>query len=190
MTAVLLEKRGDSAVVTFNRPEIRSPLSVFVLEDLTSIADELLADTAVKRVVFTGRDGVFASGADLREIAALDPVEAREFALRGQTLMDKIARLRSVAAIDGVCFGGALDLALACRIRIASARSVFCHPGANLGIVTGWGGTQRLPRLVGRASALEMFLLARRVAAADALRIGLIDRISELPVEDALVALI
>jgi enoyl-CoA hydratase/carnithine racemase len=92
----------------------------------------------------------------------------------------------TIAAVNGFCFGGALDLALACDKRIASPNAVFSHPGANLGIITGWGGTQRLPRLVGEAKALEMFMTAKRVAANEALKIGLIDKISENPLAETL----
>jgi enoyl-CoA hydratase/carnithine racemase len=102
--------------------------------------------------------------------------------------MKKIADAKqtTIAVINGFCFGGALDLALACDKRIASPNAVFSHPGANLGIVTGWGGTKRLPRLVGEAKALEIFLTAKRVAAVEALRIGLIDKISENPLAELL----
>jgi enoyl-CoA hydratase/carnithine racemase len=103
--------------------------------------------------------------------------------------MTKISKTASIAAVNGLCFGGAFDLALACRRRIASPNAVFSHPGANLGIMTGWGGTQRLPRLVGEARALEIFLTGKRVSAVEALQIGLIDEIAENPLEFALRAL-
>ena len=95
--------------------------------------------------------------------------------------MRKISELPNltIAFINGFCFGGGLDLALSCKERIAAPNAMFCHPGANLGIMTGWGGTQRLPRLVGEARALEMFLLAKRVDAQEALQIGLVDEIKE-----------
>jgi enoyl-CoA hydratase/carnithine racemase len=186
--ALTVEKLDGSLVITFDRPEIRSPLSVEVLEELQALIDELIAATEVQRVIFTGREGVFASGADLREIAKVTAGSAREFARRGQRLMNSIASLPqiSVAAIDGFCFGGALDLALACRTRIASPRSLFSHPGASLGIITGWGGTQRLPRLIGQARALEMFYLAKRVDGDEALRIGLVDAITQDPLSAAM----
>ena len=170
----------------FNRPKIRSPLSIFVLEKLHCIIDRIEIDKTIKTVVFTGTEDVFASGADLREIAKVTKETGREFALRGQTLMSKIADLDqiTIAAINGFCFGGALDLALSCDKRIASPNAQFSHPGANLGIMTGWGGTQRLPRLVGEAKALEMFLTAKRVDANEALQIGLIDEISDKPLVD------
>ncbi len=183
--ALIIEQIGNANVVRFNRPELRSPLSVSVLERLQSIVDDELFS---EKLIFTGIDNIFASGADLREIALVDGDSAREFALRGQKLMSSIAdmRCRTIAAINGYCFGGALDLSLACDARIASPRAEFSHPGANLGIMTGWGGTQRLPRLVGEAAALEMFFAAKRVGADEALSIGLIDAIAEDPVAAAM----
>ena len=184
--AIIVEEIGRSLVVKFNRPGIRNPLSIEVLESLSDIVAR--AD-GVSVLAFTGTDGVFASGADLREIAEVAGGNAaRDFALRGQRLMNDISALRckTIAAINGVCFGGALDLALSCDTRIASPDAVFSHPGANLGIMTGWGGTQRLSRLTGEAWALEMFFTAKRVAADEALAIGLISAIAGDPLELAL----
>ena len=186
--AILTEKIDRNLIIRFNRPEIRSPLSIFVLEKLHRIIDQTKTNETIKTVIFTGADDVFASGADLREIARETGSEAaREFALRGQTLMNKIANLGqlTIAAINGFCFGGALDLALACDKRIASPGALFSHPGADLGIMTGWGGTQRLPRLIGEAKALEMFMTAKRISANEALQIGLINQISEKSLEAA-----
>ena len=181
--AIIVEKLPHAVVIQFNRPAIRSPLSIFVLEELHDILEQL----SDENVIFTGSSDVFASGADLREIAEVKgETAAREFALRGQSLMNKIANKNAIAAVNGYCFGGALDLALSCKQRIASPNALFSHPGANLGIMTGWGGTQRLPRLVGAAAALEMFLTAKRVSAREALKIGLIDIISINPLESAL----
>lgn len=180
------EITGKNLIVRFNQPRIRNPLSVAVLEDLTAILEEAEQNKSVERIIFTGEGEVFASGADLREIAEITGESAREFALRGQNLMNRIVDTNSIAAINGFCFGGALDLALACRRRIASINAEFCHPGVSLGIITGWGGTQRLPRLIGEAKALEMFLTAKRVSASEALQIGLIDEIAENPLEFAL----
>jgi enoyl-CoA hydratase len=171
----------NARIIRFTRPEIRNPLSVSVLEKLHRILDEAISNRDIEKIIFTGTGDVFASGANLNEIAMVTKDTAREFALRGQILMKKIddAPKIVIAAINGYCFGGALDLALACDKRIASPNAVFSHPGANLGIMTGWGGTQRLPRLIGKAKALEMFLTAKRVDAEDALKIGLIDEIAE-----------
>lgn len=180
--ALIVENLPNALLIQFNRPEIRSPLSIFILDELHGILDK----TDKKNIIFTGKADVFASGADLREIAKVTAKTAGEFARRGQSLMNKIANTGSIAAVNGFCFGGALDLALACRQRIASENAQFSHPGANLGIMTGWGGTQRLPRLVGQGAALEMFFTAKRVSAREALQIGLIDAISINPLETAL----
>jgi enoyl-CoA hydratase len=184
---VIVAEIGRSVVVKFCRPEIRSPLSIEVLDILSRIVGNI--DPQVTTVIFTGTANVFASGADLREIAGVSGGDAaREFSLRGQGLMTSIAGLRcdTVAAINGFCFGGALDLALACSRRIASPDAVFSHPGADLGIMTGWGGTQRLPRLTGETRALEMFFTAKRMDATEALAIGLVDAIAEDPLAAAL----
>ncbi len=148
-----------------------------VLDEIDAVLDGL--ERATETVIFTGTENVFASGADLREIAGIDVTTAHGFAERGQRLMNKIATetRTTIAAVNGYCFGGALDLALACDRRIALPSATFCHPGAGLGIITGWGGTQRLPRLVGEANALEMFFTAAPIDAERALTIGLIDKI-------------
>jgi enoyl-CoA hydratase len=186
MKGLSTQVRGSVLLVTFTRPEIRNPLSLSVLCELNEVLDGL--DGSVKAVIFTGTSDVFASGADLREIAALETEDVREFAERGQSLMSEIAALKqlTIAAINGYCFGGALDLALACDRRIASPNAKFAHPGAGLGIITGWGGTQRLPRLIGTAFANEMFFTASPVDAERALTMGLVDGIYENVLEHAL----
>jgi enoyl-CoA hydratase len=185
--AILVGDTGKIKVIRFNRPEIRSPLSAFVLRELHELLDGIKADDSVGGVVFTGVGDVFASGADLREIAGITGETAAEFARLGQGLMHKIeTSIKPVmAAVNGFCFGGALDLALACSRRIASPSALFSHPGADLGIITGWGGTQRLPRLIGEAKALEMFFTTKRVTAAEALQIGLVERITDDPLQAA-----
>lgn len=183
--AILTEHSANRLVIRFKNVSERNPLSIEVLDELHAILDNSLENGPI-RIVFTGTGDIFASGANLREIALITGESAPEFARRGQTLMDKIARLDSTAAVNGICFGGAFDLALACRRRIASPNAQFSHPGGNLGIMTGWGGTQRLPRLVGEAKALEIFLTGKRVGADEALRIGMIDAIADDPLEFAL----
>jgi len=183
---VIVENLQSEIVVRFYSPKERSPLSIAVLEKLETILENM--NPNVEKIIFTGTDDVFASGADLREIAKVTKDTAKEFALRGQNLMNKIAASKpmTIAAINGFCFGGALDLALSCDKRIASSNAQFCHPGVGLGIITGWGGTQRLPRLIGEAKALEMFLTAKRVSADEALQIGLIDKIAGNPLAEGL----
>ena len=185
--AVLVEEIGRKVIIRFNRPEIRSPLSIEIVNELSRVVAEI-ETREVEALVFTGTGDVFASGADLREIADVKAEAAAEFARRGQDLMARVAALSvdTIAAVNGICFGGALDLALACHKRIASPAATFSHPGATLGIITGWGGTQRLPRLIGEARALEMFYTAKRVDAAEAFAIGLVDRIVADPVTEAL----
>ena len=131
--------------------------------------------------------GNFSVGADLNEITALTGPEAYAFSAVGQALMHAVATFPApvIAAIGGHCMGGGLDLALACHRRIAAPRAVFGHRGAALGLITGWGGTQRLPRLIGKARTLELLLAAERISAAHALEIGLVDAIAEDPVLEA-----
>ena len=188
--ALIVDEIDGSVIVRFNRPEIRSPLSIEVLDSLKALVAKVGDRSDVQRLIFTGVGDVFASGADLREIAGVEPTEAAGFARRGQVLMQQIADLAvpTVAAVNGICFGGALDLALSCDRRIASRNAIFAHPGADLGIITGWGGTQRLPRLVSRAVALEMFFAAKRLSAEEAFKVGLVDAIADDLVERALTA--
>jgi|SRR5579859_899993 len=132
-------------------------------------------------------DPIFSAGADLNEIRQLAGPEALAFAKMGQELMNVVASYPApvYACIHGFCMGGGLDLALACRHRIATPHAVFGHRGAALGLITGWGGTQRLPRLVGRGRALEMFVAAEKISAPRALQMGLVDAISDDSVAEA-----
>jgi enoyl-CoA hydratase/carnithine racemase len=148
-----------------------------------------LRDLACRRepLIITGNRKFFSVGADLKEIAALTATKAYEFSRMGQALMNAIENFAApvYAAISGYCMGGGLDLALACHRRVASPDAVLGHRGAALGLVTGWGGTQRLPRLVGKAKALEMFVAAEKVKARDALCYGLVNAVSEHPLTEA-----
>ncbi len=130
----------------------------------------------------------FSAGADLNEIVRLNGPCALEFSRDGQALMDVVDNYPApvCAAITGYCMGGGLDLALACDLRIAAPHAIFGHRGAALGLITGWGGTQRLPRLLGKGRALELFTAAEKLTATRALGIGLIDAIAADPVEEAI----
>jgi enoyl-CoA hydratase len=185
--AVVVELRSPVAVVRIDRPAERNSLSVATLEELDSTVSALTARADISSIIFTGTGDVFAAGADIRELAQLSVDAAEEFAARGQRIFQKIADARqlTVAAVNGYCMGGGLDLALSCAVRCAAPAAVFAHPGARLGIITGWGGTQRLPRLIGTARALEMFCTARRVGAREAYEIGLVSRIGEPVLECA-----
>jgi enoyl-CoA hydratase len=186
--ALVVEARDSHVVVRLNRPAERNSLSVATLEELEELVSTLVARADISTIIFTGTGDSFASGANIRELSALTPETAREFARRGQSLMQRIADAPqlTVAAVNGYCMGGGLDLALACDMRCASPAAVFAHPGARLGIITGWGGTQRLPRLIGQTRALEIFATARRVTANEAFEMGLVNRVGAPVLECAL----
>lgn len=138
-------------------------------------------------LILTGNPRFFSAGADLHEIAALTGPAALEFSKMGQALMAEIENFPAPAwaAISGYCMGGGLDLALACHRRIASPHAVFGHRGAALGLITGWGGTQRLPRLIGKGRALRMFVAAEKLDSRQGLEVGLIDEIAHDPITAA-----
>ncbi|MBZ5658474.1 MAG: enoyl-CoA hydratase/isomerase family protein [Acidobacteriia bacterium] len=144
-------------------------------------------DGPVLPLIISGKRN-FSAGADLNEIRDLSGLAALDFARLGQSLMRAIVTYPAsvLAAIEGHCMGGGLDLALACHRRIASPHAVFGHRGAALGLITGWGGTQRLPRLIGKGRALELFVAAEKVTAARALQVGLVEAIANDPVAEAL----
>ena len=151
-------------------------------------AIEQLSSQPPARLILTGNTQFFSVGADLHEIAELHGAEAFRFAQMGQQLMAAVENFPTptIAAIQGYCMGAGLDLALACRHRLAGPHAIFGHRGAALALITGWGGTQRLPRLVGRARALQMFLAAEKLHAKGALRVGLIDAVTDDPLAAAL----
>jgi enoyl-CoA hydratase len=184
----ITEPATSVLLVRLNRPTERNPLSIAILQALQAELPKWFASDRIKTIIFTGTADVFASGANIRELVTLDSRTAREFAELGQKLLNDIAATRqtTIAAINGYCIGGGLDLALACDLRIASTNAKFAHPGARLGIITGWGGTQRLPRLIGRTRAFEMFLTTRTQGAAEALLTGLVDLVADPVVAEAL----
>ena len=183
--AVLTKIIERTAVIRLNRPLERNSLSVKIISELKDAFTSVQTRADIRTIIFTGTHDVFASGADIRELRTLSAETAGEFAMMGQQLFQAIAEAgqATIAAVNGFCVGGGLDLALACDIRLASSGAVFAHPGARLGIITGWGGTQRLPRLIGATRALEILLTARRVTSAEALEIGLVNGVGD-PVLD------
>ena len=179
--SVEVEIIEHAAVIRFVRPEIKNPLSIETLEVLKESFNDANSNLSISKIIFTGSGDTFAAGANLNEVAGLNEKTAVEFGQRGQNLMQEIynSNKLTIAAINGFCMGGALDLALSCKSRIAHPASIFAHPGASLGIITGWGGTQMLPRLIGKKKALEMFLTAKRIDAREAERIGLVDHVTK-----------
>jgi len=139
-------------------------------------------------VIIAGNPRFFSVGADLNEVSQLSGPDALEFAHLGQSLMQSLEKFPAtmIAAIEGHCMGGGLDLVLACHRRIAAPNAVFGHRGAALGLITGWGGTQRLPRLIGKGRALELFVAAQTITAVRALEIGLVEAIADDPVTEAI----
>ncbi len=187
-TSIVVEVDGPIAILRFTNPPQRNALSLTTLKQLQITLDETTRRSEIKCLIFTGSDDVFASGAHIRDLTKLNATSAEEFSRFGQGLFKTIAAATqlTIAAINGYCMGGAMDLALACDIRVASPNAIFAHPGARLGIITGWGGTQRLPRVIGRTAALDLLLTARRINAHDALRLGLVTRLDADPVNAAL----
>ncbi|MCU1285523.1 MAG: Enoyl-CoA hydratase/isomerase [Acidobacteriales bacterium] len=172
---------------TLVSPDFTNRLSRACVAELTREIERLAVATEPLSLILTGNSKFFSTGADLNEISQLSGPEAYEFALLGQRLMNAVDNYPApvIAAINGYCMGGGLDLAIACDYRICSPNAIFGHRGAALGIMTGWGGTQRLPRLIGKPRAMQMFLAAERVHADRALRIGLVDLVAADPLEAA-----
>jgi enoyl-CoA hydratase len=181
-----LERRNDAVVLRLVSDDGTNRLTRARVHALTAAVEEL-ATNPPTRFIITGNIHFFSAGADLNEIAALSGPVAFRFAHLGQRLMHAVASFPAptIAAVHGYCMGGGLDLALSCRRRIAGPHAIFGHRGAALGLITGWGGTQRLPRLIGKGRALQMFLAAEKVHFVRALQIGLVDAIAEDPLAAA-----
>lgn len=168
--------------ITVNRPDKLNALNVATVGELDRCFAEAAGDPAVLAVVVTGAgDKAFVAGADIAELRELDPAGAKEFALAGQAVFDRIEQLGKpvVAAVNGYALGGGCELAMACHLRVAARTAVLGQPEVKLGLIPGYAGTQRLPRLVGRGRALELLLTGRTVSADEAERIGLVNRVVE-----------
>ena len=174
------EADSGSVIITLLSHTLRIAL-------LSELRDALKAIEA-RRIVITGRDGFFAAGADIAELTELNGTTAVDYARFGQSVLNTIEKHPAVtiAAVDGYCMGGGLDLALACDLRYATAKSVLAHPGGRIGIMTGWGGTRRLPLMIGKSRALEMMAAGRRLTASEATDWGLINGVVDDPVSYAI----
>ena len=182
-----VERAGAVALITMNRPDALNAFNTAQLEDLLAAVQRLAADQAVRAIIVTGAgDRAFAAGADIKEMEAKTPLEAKAFAELGQAVCAAIeqAPQPTIAAINGFALGGGCEIALACDIRLAAERAVVGQPEVALGVFPGWGGTQRLPRMVGSGLAKELIFTGRRVNAAEALRIGLVNAV--YPAQDLL----
>ena len=184
---LLVESRGPVTVLSIHRPEVLNALNRETLSEIEDFAQRFLADAEQQALIVTGSGAKsFISGADINELAVLDPRGAEEISRFGQRVLDRLEQAPKlvIAAINGYAFGGGCELALACHLRLASENAVMGLPEVSLGIIPGYGGTQRLPRLIGPARAVELMASARRVKADEAERIGLVNRV--LPLEQLL----
>jgi enoyl-CoA hydratase/carnithine racemase len=177
---LLYEKRNGIGYVTVNRPEKLNALNRRTMDELRECFEGIERDDEVRAVILTGAgEKAFVGGADINELAVQTPVEGKETSVRGQKVLDLIEHLGKpvIAAINGYALGGGCELALACTIRIASENARLGQPEVKLGIIPGYAGTQRLPRLVGKGRALEMVLSGDPISAAEAYRIGLVNQV-------------
>ncbi len=186
---LLVERDGAIRIVTINRPKVLNALNTQTINELEQVMRELQEDASAGAIVLTGSgDRSFVAGADINELAVLSPADGQRHARRGQAVLDQIERLGKpvVAAINGFALGGGCELAMACTIRVAADTARFGQPEINLGIIPGYGGSQRLPRLVGKGRALEILLSGEMVSATRAYEIGLVNRVvpaAELMIE-------
>jgi enoyl-CoA hydratase len=179
-TNIRTDKRPPLAHVTLDRPKALNALNAATLAELGSAFEYLAEDGDIRVVLLSGAGGrAFAAGADIRELAEVVPAEGRAFALRGQGVFRRIETFGKpvIACIQGFALGGGCELAMACSLRIAADDARLGQPEVKLGIIAGYGGTQRLPRLVGRGAALKLLLTGAIVDAREALRIGLVDEV-------------
>lgn len=181
---VLLEKEGNLAIVTINRPKALNALNSETLKDLNTVIDDLEKDNNIYAVILTGAgEKSFVAGADISEMKDLNEEQGREFGILGNKVFRRLETLDKpvIAAISGFALGGGCELAMSCDIRIASEKAKFAQPESGLGITPGFGGTQRLPRIVGLGKAKELIYTGEIIKADEALRIGLVNKV--VPVE-------
>lgn len=178
-TTITLEREGHSALLTFNRPEVLNALNTTVATEALDAVETIGSDPDVRVLVLTGAGRAFVAGADIAEMQAKNPQEARIYSELGHRFMNTLQDLPQpvIAAINGFCLGGGLEVALACDIRIAAEAAQFGLPETILGIIPGWGATQRAARLVGAARTKEMIFTGARIKSQEALAMGLVNRV-------------
>ena len=189
MTNVLLEKKGNISVATINRPKALNALNSDVLTDLGELVDIVNADSEIRALIITGSgEKAFVAGADIGEMSTLTPEEGEAFGKHGNDVFRRIETLPipTIAAINGFALGGGCELSMSCDIRICADTAVFGQPETGLGITPGFGGTQRLARLVGPGMAKQLIYTAKNIKADEALRIGLVNAV--YPLEELMAA--
>lgn len=176
---ILFERRGGIAYVTINRPQALNALDQATLTELRQVFEQLREDETVCGAILTGAGKSFVAGADISELATIGAIEAATFTRNGQRVFGLIENLGKpvIAAVNGYAFGGGCELALACTLRIGTPEAKFGQPETKLGVIPGFGGTQRLPRLIGKGHALQLILTAQAIDATEAHRIGLLNEI-------------
>ena len=180
MKNILLTRKNDLAYITIDRPDKLNALNTPTMEELSWAFEDAAGDAAVKAVILTGAgEKSFVAGADIKELATFTPLRGKNHSRAGQKVFSFIENMSKpvIAAVNGYALGGGCELAMACHLRIASENAKFGQPEINLGLMPGYGGTQRLPRLVGKGVALEMMLTGKMINAEEALRIGLVNRV-------------
>lgn len=180
MIHVLLEKKGHIAVATVNRPQALNALNSEVLDDLNELVDTVEADGDIYALILTGAgEKAFAAGADIAEMSKLNAAEGEAFGKKGNDVFRKLETLSipTIAAVNGYALGGGCELSMACDIRICAENAVFGQPETGLGITPGFGGTQRLARLIGSGMAKQLIYSARNIKADEALRVGLVNAV-------------
>ena len=189
MKYIQLEPQGDIAILRINRPEALNAMNVDVISELSKMIDILAADDSIKVVIVTGAgERSFCAGADISYMVNIDPIQAERYATSAQDLINRIDRLEKpvIAAVNGFALGGGCELAMACDIRIASSNAKIGQPEVTIGIPPGWGGTQRLTRLVGPAKAKELIFTGKMITADEAYPIGLVNKVISLGSDDKL----
>ena len=179
MAFVTLEREGHIALITMNRPEALNALNRQVLEELSQVLDQVEADPELYVAIVTGAGRSFVAGADIGQMSTLSSAEAKAFGLFGNQVFLKLENLSkpTIAAVNGFALGGGCELSMACDIRLASEKAKFGQPEVGLGITPGFGGTQRLPRIVGVSKAMELILTAKVIKADEAKAIGLVSEV-------------
>jgi len=189
MKYIQLEPRGEVALLRINRPEALNAMNIDVISELSRTVDIVGADESIKVVIITGAgEKSFCAGADISYMVNIDPITAEKYASSAQSVLNKIERLEKpvIAAVNGYALGGGCELAMVCDIRIASSNAKMGQPEVAIGIPPGWGGTQRLMRLVGPAKAKELVFTGQMISAEEALQFGLVNRVISLTSDDNL----